>query len=88
MTSVGHLVAGLGQNMWDDTRLMVTKQEPPHADVHRASSRVSSFHLCDDWLPDHPCSVPIQKRDVYQPLIKFSFLYYVPGLIQEKRLDE
>ena len=60
----------------------------PHADVHRASSRVSSFHLCDDWLLDHPCSVPIQKRDVYQPLIKFSFLYYVPGLIQEKRLDE
>ena len=53
---------------WDETRLMV-----------RASSRVPFFHLCDDWLTDHRCSVPIQKKNVYQPLIKFSFLYYVPG---------
>ena len=49
------------------------------ADVLRDLSRAPSFHLCDDWLPDHRCSVPIQKRDVYQPLIKFPFLYYVPG---------
>ena len=44
----------------------------PHADVLKASSRVPSFHLCDDWLTDHRCSVPIEKRDVYQLLIKFS----------------
>ena len=37
------------------------------------------FHLCGDWLPGHLCSVPILKKDVYQPLIKLSFLYYVPG---------
>ena len=73
MTSFGHLVARLGQNMWEETRLMVTKPySHPHADVLRASSRVPSFHLCDDWLTDHRCSVPIQKRDVYQLLIKFS----------------
>ena len=46
----------------------------PYANVLRASSRAPFFHLCDDWLTEHRCSVPIQKRDVYQPLYKFSFL--------------
>ena len=64
----------LGRDLFDGHQTIA-----PHADVLRASSRVSSFHLCDDWLPDHLCSVPIQKRDVYQLLIKFCFLHYVPG---------
>ena len=75
--------------MWDEASFDGHQTIAPHADVLRASSRVSFFfHLCGDWLPDHLCSVPIQKKDVYQPLIKFSFLYYVPGQIKETRLDE
>ena len=36
----------------------------PHADVLRASSRVSFFHLCDDLLPDQSmfCSHKEKRR--------------------------
>ena len=74
LTSFGHLGARLGRDSFDGHQTIA-----PRADVLWASSRVPFFHLCDDWLPDYRCSVPIEKRDVYQPLIKFSFFFMSLG---------
>ena len=57
---------------------MVNKTIASHGDVLRTSSLVPSFRLRGRLL-DHGYSVPIQRRELCQPLITFSFLSSVPG---------